>query len=61
MDVQILRLDDRKLGLVVADNLEFMLHLWVREDAGVLMLCDGRYSWTLLSPCWLQCSQGHEV
>ncbi|TVU31202.1 hypothetical protein EJB05_22880, partial [Eragrostis curvula] len=34
MDVQIMKLDGRTLGLVVADNAAFSLHFWEREQAG---------------------------
>ncbi|TVU34408.1 hypothetical protein EJB05_16240, partial [Eragrostis curvula] len=33
MDVQIIKLDGRTLGLVVADNADFSLHFWQREEA----------------------------
>ncbi|CAL4917587.1 unnamed protein product [Urochloa decumbens] len=34
MDVQVMRLDGGRLGLVVADIFDFSLQLWAREDAG---------------------------
>ncbi|TVU31185.1 hypothetical protein EJB05_22862, partial [Eragrostis curvula] len=34
MDVRIMKLDGTMLGLVVADNAAFSLHLWAREEAG---------------------------
>ncbi|CAL4934413.1 unnamed protein product [Urochloa decumbens] len=34
MDVQVVRLDGGRLGLVVADIFDFSLQLWAREDAG---------------------------
>lgn len=39
MDVQIMKVEDEKHGLVVPDNFKFSLHLWVWKGASDWVQC----------------------